>query len=206
MLSCILSYADVFLDIKYFRALWAAQTRMWLTVSWRLEGIYFERYWKLMSAGWIWGTKRTPVKQCLCFLSVSIHLHVLLDEFPNMRVSSVRIFTFRCNEINKKWLLLTFDCDMVRTKGRRAFQGYLGCHSWHFEGAAFSSQTARNDIYAQSFTQCVGVRKGVGVCSSLSVWACMCLCAPFTYRLFFLIVTSSSFFPSHFSFPFILVL
>lgn len=53
---------------------------MWLTVGWRLEGILFERIWKLMSAGWMWGKSQLS----LCFLSVS---RASADEFTDMRVS-----------------------------------------------------------------------------------------------------------------------
>lgn len=55
------------LDVKYLRTFWAAQTGMWLTESWRLEGILFERYRRLMSAGWISSARRrirSELKKC----------------------------------------------------------------------------------------------------------------------------------------------
>lgn len=125
---------------------------MWLTASWRLEGILFERHWKLMSAGWT--AKKQKVNETTSLFLKCWHSLVCasVDEFPNMGVWSVRISTFRHTDWNVKWLLLTFDSDMLRRKGKRGFQGYLGCHSLDFEGAAISSQTAGNDIYAQSCT------------------------------------------------------
>lgn len=139
---------------------------MWLTVGWRLEGILFERIWKLMSAGWMWGKSQLS----LCFLSVS---RASADEFTDMRVSLSGFSPSRVMIEIKNDFCWPLAAAWRGGKDRRRFQGYLGCHSWHFEGTAFSSQTTGNDIYAQFSTD---------------MWAVICALHAFSSLNFLLLV------------------
>lgn len=126
------------------------QQDLWLP---RLE----ELFWKLMSKRR--NLKPKSVKRVCFWCSVS-----------TLRVWSVEIFT-RYEDFKWKRLPRTFDSSAVRRRGSRGFQGYLERHGWHFEGAAFTSQTAGNDIYGQSSTDTWALMCAPPLCASV----CVCI-------------------------------
>lgn len=133
MLSSILSQSDATLDVKYHRNFWAAQTGIWLTVSWRLEGILFIRFWKL-----------TSLKDDLCFQGVCICKQVHTGEYCLSRFSPSGVMP----EIKKMAAANLWQWYSEEERQER-IPRLSGMSQLAFWRSSFQSQTAESDIYTQ---------------------------------------------------------